>query len=383
MNKGEVIFTGNPPFAIKRGLFTDKECTSDQCSLKLAPGFYHFELSKEKHIPVQVDVQINRWETVEKKVEFSLEPQIKEVGNSGQIVYPAGTKRIEIGQDIPLASFQKNKFDLSAYPKPIQKLSFSRNANSAVLFDGKESALFDLLTNSVIFSRKIEQIDLTAGLKPDSILYLSSKTAATDQILYQITGESEEQIVTFPREIKTARVFVNPENKTVTVLDLTERDNKIYIVDVEKKSKFLALTTNKKSIATAYLDSSTTFIYVEYENTSRQVYSIKNNQFIDLPVIQNAAWLGTELMLIAYPEQISADDTDDLFTSKSLGASIKRPSASTSTLALFSYDPKINTYTKILALPQEIIQVSRLETDSKQHAVYLSNISGKIWKASF
>lgn len=381
-NKGTVVFIADPIFEIKRGLLTDKKCTMRPCILKIPPGKYVYSLTKEGYKEQKVEVAIERWETSEVEVHFQLEPVVEEIGKDPEYLYPTSSKTVRSESEMSLVKLAGLKrIDLSSYKKPIQSVVFRHDASEALLFDGDQYILFDISRGKSIFSKKTAAIAISPGTNSHSFIFLSQKIGALPQALFELTEDSEKQITTFSREITNAQLFNIPSSNTLLLLDASFVQKKVYFIDLEKKSKTFFLELNTESISELAMSNSKNYIYLGYDGSQPQIYDRNKNSLSEVKVSKGAVWFNDELLFVDKSDYVIIA-SDYLFDFDSLGAKIKRPSAPIG-LALFSYSPVFNSYSRIVVFPQKISAVRRIEADEKEHALYLLASDDTIYKIRF
>lgn len=342
LNKGSVVFTSDPPFTVSRGWGAEKVCGTEQCVFRLSPGKHVFKISKDGHISQEVEVTIHKGEKIEQKVAFRLSPSVKKIAKDAK-----GVK----GVKDEIALFYKDS-------EPRKDVTFSKPA----------------------------LVEITFGKKEGSFIYLSKKIGGAAQELNLVEDNSEKQITVFSKEIKKAHIFVQDGLPYVIFVDATKAKKKIYLVDIEKLSKKLLVSTKLPALAFASLSLSEKYLFLADSKFRSYIIVLSSQEVSKLSFSGYADWLISKTESVLKDELIFVSN-QQIETSGSyiefLGAKIRRPSATSSELTLYSYSPEEKKYSEIVKLPQSIGSIKGLVTSKKEHVVYLMSGSDEVYEVSF
>ncbi len=385
LNKGAVVLQGEAPFEVKKGLLVDYKCEESPCKFRLPPGAYVYTVNKQGYQPENITVEVKRWQTSEISLDFKLEPVVKKLGEAAKFVYPAGVRDVKVKSQIRLAeSAKKEQVDLSFYQGKIVWVGFRPQGGEVLVFDGTKYVLLDIARKELVFSRVLDALAVSAGLEED-VVYLEQKKTVDGQALISFSNEEKEQQITvFPREIKNAVIYPATGKEYFLLIDNTDGGKRIYKIDTKEKIKTFLAEIQTEELSEASLSLSGRFLFLRAAGAGTIIYDLNQNSEIRPAFSGKAAWLGDTLMIIDRSDAVAVAG-DFMFESLSanLSVKIKRPSAPVAGWSLFSYAPETANYSRIVSLPGDISNVSRIEVDEEGRRVLLLTSSDEIFEVKF
>lgn len=176
LNFGKLTVEAQAPFQINVIAGPSAECPQSPCSLDLKPGKHSVVFSKPGFREEKKDLEIERWDTNEVKVDFQFIAKVEEVTDTAK-TDPA--KQV----DIPSSA-------LASYLSP----------------------------------------------EGPGLIYLINQNDGKQALILR-DGEEEEVISYFTKAFTKPALFVNDDSKTIVILESLEKQGELYLIDVEASSR--------------------------------------------------------------------------------------------------------------------------------------------------
>jgi hypothetical protein len=261
-NKGTINFEGETPYTVYIENVRTIACEAAPCSITLAAGKYQITAEKTSRYSIEkeVEIPINGQTTVQLNFENKPELQIVTDWNPNNLftLNPALQKSL---LNFPL-TFKSSDWqtlgNLTAKYPEIKKLALNPDKTLLIIDDGKK-----VYQHRFEIDSKAEPLPIQSGdsfvFGNDNQLYLLSnarfsknqpllKFDPTDQLIIDQSATSElgealsnqkltTKITSFLRTIKKATIFLSPNLKKIMILDLTNQNPELYLIDSEANTR--------------------------------------------------------------------------------------------------------------------------------------------------
>lgn len=240
LNRGTIVFEGNPPFSVSIGP-ESQICLESSCSFSFAVQDYDYVISKEGYYTRSGTVAINRGKTISMPINLEYIPEALEGMPYTVFSLPVGySKFTERLLDITSFHSFDPSMTLKKLPKKIEDIQFSSSGEKAIVFEKNDVSLY---STSDFLSKKLSEISdaSSAGWTKDekSIYTISFDDVAKKDALKKLNLEdnSIESLVYFLRDVDDYSISVSPDELFVAIADTTHSPNTLYIVDLQNKTR--------------------------------------------------------------------------------------------------------------------------------------------------
>lgn len=388
INKGTLVFVSDPPFEVKIQGASDLKCEKEQCKARLTPRTYTATFSKEGYFDKTVQVPVKRWQTELYEIDFLLIPVIEKRGEIGKIILPEQKKTYT--HNLKKISFsalldQEGK-TFKEYPEDITNILFSNNAEKALIFtETNKVFVYNFEKNKIDeINFKENNLDLIWGQDTETLIVLTSKIGAKDQVLHQmsINDGKETNITYFPREVKEAKLYLSLDGEKIILVDQTKEVRKIYFIDIAQKNKKYISEIDQEVLGIKWADSNKHVAIItenlQTEETGIWLFDIEKEflKKLDFMAPEHAiTWLNDRIVFLAnkgdIEKNLAQSRNENLWTSV-LGESVVKIKRNPEVERVFvEYDTNQHIMHHLIDLPKELFGFDvRLETKKDKTGVY-------------
>lgn len=389
INKGTLVFVSNPPFEVKIQGARDLKCEKNQCKARLTPRIYTVTFAKEGYFDKTVQIPVKRWETKLYEADFLLIPVIEKKGKIGRIILPEQKKPyVHNLKEISFFSLlDRKEKTFKKYPDKITNILFSNKAEKAlILTENNKTFVYNFEKNKIDeIMFETSNIDLIWGKNSETLITLTSKIGAKDQVLYQLVvyGGGKTNITYFPREIKDARLYLSPDSEKIILVDKTKKTRKIYLIDIAQKNKKYISEIDQEVLSVKWDDVNRKVAIVTKDLQTKEkgiwLLDVEKEPLKKLDFVASKhaiTWLNDGMVFLANKKDIEKNlaesKNENLWTSM-LGESVVRIKRSAAEVerVFVRYDTNRHTMQYLADLPKELSGFDIcLETKKDKTGVY-------------
>lgn len=240
LNKGTIVFNGNPPYTIT---VNDKEyeCVLDRCELIIAQGTHKYSLSKEGYNSLSGTITLDRGQEIVINAELTFIPILSQPLPYTMFSLPTGYSKFEDNLDaISLFKTYDKDYPLKRLPKTLENIVFSQSGERALVFEEDQVSTYQIADYSLNEISGLEGA-LDGAFSPDESFFytIAYDEEAEKDALKRVpfSGETFENIVFFTRNIEEYELTVSFNHKYVALADKTGETETLYLIDLNAKSR--------------------------------------------------------------------------------------------------------------------------------------------------
>lgn len=297
LNKGNVVFNGEVPFAVTIG--NEKmSCLDIECVIVLPARAYSYDASKDGYYDQNGFVDVMRGETVRVDLALKYIPGTLQQAERAMFALPVGySKFANRLLDISLfALIDIGETEvLQKLPKKPENIVFSESGEKALVFEDEGDGVMVAIYDTKDFSMEDIGVDVTAevrngvwGASEQTIYFIAHDVVTGKDSLQKFCVDSNcelENLVYFLRNIKDYEITISPNENFVAILDKTQNLQIIYIIDL--------VNSTRTNIFEGYLmelgdwsDGGEVVVFkgknLEGNDNYLRAFDTQNNEIIDL-----------------------------------------------------------------------------------------------------
>jgi hypothetical protein len=364
LNKGTIIFKGNPLYTITVDN-KDYDCRLETCELVIKEGTHSYKITKPGYNTLGGSITIARSQKLNINADLIYIPILSKPQTYTVFGLPEGYAKFkERLSAISLFKTYDTDYPLNRLPKIVENIVFSKSGEKALIFEKDQVSTYQVADYTI---NKIEDLAgaLNGAFSEDENFFYTiafdedAGKAALKRVSFN--GETFENIVFFTRNIDDYNLVISPDQKFAVMADNTGETTVVYLIDLIEKAR-----TNVYEGAIADLGQFTNeenyFVFkartqVE-EKTTMKYLDVISREVMDLPFdgelalfdfsqgpfayfVSDSAYENRGVFVDFVPEQLEDLTVEDLFADRIEQA---KPSY------LFKWDPVLNEYFMIANL---------------------------------
>ncbi|MBU1445816.1 hypothetical protein KKD70_00970 [Patescibacteria group bacterium] len=240
LNKGSVIFVGEPPFAVT---VKNQEtvCLEIECRIDLPAQSYNYSVIKDGYYYQNGNLDIVRGDILRIDLDLVYIPGTLQQAERTIFALPVGYSKFT-DRLLDISLFAPIDFEgeavLKKLPKKPGNIVFSQSGEKAMVFEDGKMAIYDTRDFSMKDINSDEATNVSNGdwdVSEQEVYFISHDVIAEKGALKKVCIDAScesENLVYFLRDIEDYEIAVSSNKKFAAILDKTQKTQIIYIIDI-------------------------------------------------------------------------------------------------------------------------------------------------------
>jgi hypothetical protein len=258
LNKGNVVFNGEGPFAVTIGN-EEMICLDIECEIDLSARAYTYEVTKDGYYDQSGFVDVMRGETARVDLALKYIPGTLQQAERSTFALPVGYSKftdrlldislfalVDAGEPA-IAGEESERAVLQKLPKRPENIVFSESGEKALVFEDKGDGIMVAIYDTEDFSMEDIGVDEASevrngvwGASEQTIYFIAHDVVTGKDSLQKICIDSScepENLVYFLRNVEDYEIKISPNENFVAILDKTHNLQIVYIIDLVNSTR--------------------------------------------------------------------------------------------------------------------------------------------------